>query len=461
MGFGETKGRKIKLGWLIVAGLLVGGGYHLYKKFSPEFEKIPPKVELLTNSNWTNLRKPIPIRIRDNRGIRYYSILAIVDGKVYELAKGEQVNKSQVDLNITLPNTIVSKSILIKVTAVDTSKWNFFAGNQIEKTFQLKVDINPPIGGVVAQSYAIGRGGCAVAIVKAKDENFKEAYIDVNKKWHFQLVPFLKKDYYIALIGWPITEKNFRATLVVEDQAGNQLKLHIPYYYRKYQYQNRQIKIPDNFVKSIAIPILERVGLPTNLDKIATFKLMNEKVREQNNREIAQLTKKVWETKFTPPFWVKMFSPLPGGKREAGFGDYRHYFIDGQEVSTAYHRGIDLAKVRNSKIYLSNPGVVVATKWIGIYGNTTIVYHQLGLYTLYAHQSQFLVQKGEQLPKGKVIGLTGKTGGVLGDHLHFGVYIQGVAVTPLEWMDPHFIKTSITDVINRAKKVILDEGKDN
>ena len=461
MGFGEPRRRRIKPGWFIVAGLLIGGGYYLYKKFSPQFEKIPPKVELLTNSHWTNLKKPIEVQISDNRGVKFYSVLAIAGGKVYELAKGDEVNRKRVDLNLTLPPTIISDKVILKVTAVDTSKWNFFAGNKTEKSFQFRVDTTPPKGGVITQSYAIGRGGSAVAVVKAYDKNLKDAYIEVNGKYRFKLTPFLKPHYYISLLAWPITEKSFRATLVVEDKAGNIIRRHIPLYYRNYRYPDRKITIPDRFIENVAIPILEKMKIPFDPNnKIEIFKLMNEKVRYLNNREISQLTRQVWDKTFTR-FWVGPFNPLPGSKKEAGFGDFRHYYIDGKEVSTAYHRGIDLAKVKHSKIYLSNPGVVVATKWIGIYGNVTIIYHQLGLYTLYAHQSQYLVQKGEQVPKGKVIGLTGSTGGVLGDHLHFGVYIQGIAVNPLEWMDPHFIKTSIINVIQRAKKVIVDAGETN
>jgi len=43
---------------------------------------------------------------------------------------------------------------------------------------------------------------------------------------------------------------------------------------------------------------------------------------------------------------------------------------------------------------------------------------------------------------------------VFGDHLHFGMYVQGIPVEPLEWMDSHWIRDNITNVIIKAKRII-------
>ena len=91
---------------------------------------------------------------------------------------------------------------------------------------------------------------------------------------------------------------------------------------------------------------------------------------------------------------------------------------------------------------------------MGIYGNTLIIYHKLGLYSLYAHTSVFKVKENDMVKRGEVIARTGSTGAVFGDHLHFGVYVQGYAVNPKEWMDPRWIKLNITNIINGAKRII-------
>jgi murein DD-endopeptidase MepM/ murein hydrolase activator NlpD len=56
--------------------------------------------------------------------------------------------------------------------------------------------------------------------------------------------------------------------------------------------------------------------------------------------------------------------------------------------------------------------------------------------------------------RNQTIAKTGKTGMALGDHLHFGILVQGVEVYPKEWMDKHWMKLNIFDVIKDAKKII-------
>ncbi|MRJ06106.1 MAG: M23 family peptidase [Epsilonproteobacteria bacterium] len=450
----------MKIGWIILAGLLGGGGYYLYQKVSPYFERTPPTIQLEGSSKYTNLKRPLKIKISDKSGIRYYSVIAIADGEVYTLDEGSNLGGAkEVDLNLTLPK-VVGKELIVKVKAVDNSKWNFFSGNEVKKEYHFQVDALPPSAVSIANSYAIGRGGSGLAIVKVTDEHLKDAYIMVNGKYKFKLIPFIKPGYYISVLAWPLKEKKFSADIIATDEAGNRVKSHIPFFWRKYRYRNKKINIPPSFIRNVAIPILERMGMKIPNNPVDIFKKMNEDVRRLNEEEIYKLTSQVKEDSFSS-FWIRRFNPLPGSKKEAGFGDYRHYYYEGKEISQAYHKGMDLAKVINSKIHLSNPGIVVATKWIGIYGNVTIVYHQLGIYTLYAHMSQFNTQPGQQVQRGTILGLTGRTGGVLGDHLHFGVYIQGIAVNPLEWMDPHFLKNSFYKVIEKAKKVISNEGKTN
>jgi murein DD-endopeptidase MepM/ murein hydrolase activator NlpD len=193
------------------------------------------------------------------------------------------------------------------------------------------------------------------------------------------------------------------------------------------------------------------VSIPN--DPVSIFKKENEYVRKLNNEEISKLTDVVYENRINN-FSIARFNPLPGSAKEAGFGDKRHYFYKGKEISFAVHEGIDLAKIKRAKIYASNYGKVVVEKWIGIYGNTLIIYHKLGLYSLYAHTSEFKVKAGDNIVRGEVIARTGSSGGVLGDHLHFGVYIQGIAVNPYEWMDSNWIRINIINIINSSKRLI-------
>jgi murein DD-endopeptidase MepM/ murein hydrolase activator NlpD len=85
--------------------------------------------------------------------------------------------------------------------------------------------------------------------------------------------------------------------------------------------------------------------------------------------------------------------------------------------------------------------------------------HGLGLVSLYAHTTNQFVTDGEHIKANTKIATTGISGAVLGDHLHFGIVVQGVEVNPIEWMDKNWIKTRILDIMDEAKKTIDRDHK--
>ncbi|WP_456480066.1 M23 family metallopeptidase [Nautilia sp.] len=436
--------------WLLILALVVGGIGFVY--FSPIFEKNPPKI-MVGGNGYTNLKKPLKIVLKDDSGIKYYRITMIAGGNVTELATLTDPSMGKkVVLNIKLPKT-EAKEIKLNIVAVDTSKWHFFAGNEAQKSVSLKVDTSAPLTEIINNSYAIGRGGSAAVVVKVSDKNLKDKYILVNGKYRFELTPFVKDDYYVSLIAWPIYEKTFDAELIAEDRADNVVREHIPYYWRKYRYPKAKINISDKFINGVAKRVLEKMDMSIPGTPVEIFKKVNETLRKINEEEIHKITSKVYEDR-VDSFSIARFNPLPGSAVRAYFGEYRTYYYNGKKISEAVHKGIDLAKIKRAKIYASNYGKVVAEKYIGIYGNTLIIYHKLGLYTLYGHTSVFKVKNDQMVKRGQIIARTGSTGAVFGDHLHFGVYVQGYAVNPLEWMDPKWIKLNITNIINGAKRII-------
>jgi murein DD-endopeptidase MepM/ murein hydrolase activator NlpD len=98
-------------------------------------------------------------------------------------------------------------------------------------------------------------------------------------------------------------------------------------------------------------------------------------------------------------------------------------------------------------VHAANRGTVVFADYLGIYGNTVILDHGQGVFTLYSHLSELGAAVGELKDKGAVIGLTGTTGMAGGDHLHFSVLINGVFVTPIEWWDPQWLQLNIDDIL--------------
>ena len=97
---------------------------------------------------------------------------------------------------------------------------------------------------------------------------------------------------------------------------------------------------------------------------------------------------------------------------------------------------------------------MIFNDYLGIYGNTLIIDHKYGVSTLYAHTSRFNVALNDEVKAGDYIANTGSTGAVFGDHLHFGVLVQGIEVNPQEWLSKYWVRENITKIIDNSMKVI-------
>jgi len=177
------------------------------------------------------------------------------------------------------------------------------------------------------------------------------------------------------------------------------------------------------------------------------------------NEEMIHTLGKVVSDEMIESWKIKRFYPLKNGAKVASFGDHRHYYYQdkGNEVSQSFHVGLDMASTKMANIVSSNAGVVVNDESNGIYGNMPMIDHGLGLSTIYGHCSTILVRKGDHISAGTVIAKTGRTGLALGDHLHFGILVQGIEVRPEEWMDRKWIRDNIDKVFKEADKIIDDK----
>ena len=307
---------------------------------------------------------------------------------------------------------------------------------------------------ILGNSYKINKGGSAVVIFKAQDNNLKDMYIQTNFNKRFKPQPFYKEGYYISLLAWPITEQNFRATVVVKDYADNASKSYVPLYLKQKRYRVSKINLSNRFLNGKIAELAEQFAQTQGVDdSLEQFKILNEDVRVKNENFIHEITSKV-SNKMINDFNINKMYPLKSAQVVATFGDHRKYFYKGEYISEAYHLGLDLASIAMADIRPQNSADVVYSGFNGLYGNMPILSHGLGLYTLYGHCSSVDVSIDEFVNKNKKIANTGKSGYAMGDHLHFGVLVQGIEVRPAEWMDKGWMKLNISDVIDSAKKII-------
>ena len=215
--------------------------------------------------------------------------------------------------------------------------------------------------------------------------------------------------------------------------------MRIAYELKNVKYKKSTIALSDNFMQNKVVPLIEDAGARQGSPK-DQFIAVNKTLRKVNEDKITEITKQA-----TPQMlWNGAFAQLSNSKVEANFADYRTYTYNGQLADNAYHLGYDLSVTKNYPVEASNAGKITFTGPLGIYGNAVIIDHGLGLFTLYGHLSAIDVKVGDSVTKRQAIGKTGETGLAAGDHLHFGVYLDGLAVLPVEWWDQKWIDDNIT-----------------
>ena len=453
---GKKSGSKFVVGFLLL--ILVAGAGYIYT--AAEFERVQPTVQSEQNLFW-NRTTPLKVQLSDNVGLKSFE-LTLSDGQ-QSIIVGQGVFENTTKKETLLVNYPKSKTLnpkakklQLKVVVNDNSMWNLLQGNKSEKIIDINVDYKRPIVNILSNSYSITQGGSALVVFQAEDENLDILYIEAGEE-QFKAQPYKKEGFYAALIAWPFNKKDFTAKVVAIDSAKNKRVADIPFYLKNHKYKVSWIKAKDKFIDGKITDLAS--GDPDYADidsRLEKLKAINETMRLKNEDLIHGLGKGL-STEMLQQWKIKKFYPLKNGQRVASYGDERHYYYGEKDniVSHSYHVGYDLASTKMATIKTSNKGKVVYANENGIYGNMPMIDHGMGLYSLYGHCSQLLVNEGDEVSAGDAIAKTGVSGLALGDHLHFGLLVQGIEVRPVEWFDKEWIRKNVDIVFKAADKIIL------
>ncbi|HRN51237.1 MAG TPA: peptidoglycan DD-metalloendopeptidase family protein [Anaerolineales bacterium] len=158
--------------------------------------------------------------------------------------------------------------------------------------------------------------------------------------------------------------------------------------------------------------------------------LLNPELSERESAEVYAMVAEATPDKRWAGYWG---APHPYiNVINSSFGIHRSY--NGGEYEN-YHYGVDFGGGVGIEIWAPAPGTVIFAGPMDVRGNMTVIDHGWGVYTGYFHQSQILVNVGDQVQTGQVIGLVGATGRISGAHLHWEVWAGGVAVEPMDWLN--------------------------
>jgi murein DD-endopeptidase MepM/ murein hydrolase activator NlpD len=127
-------------------------------------------------------------------------------------------------------------------------------------------------------------------------------------------------------------------------------------------------------------------------------------------------------------------APVSSTRRTSFFGDRRAYrYIDGS-MDIAVHAGIDFGIPRGTPVYACAGGKVVLARPRIVTGNSVVVEHFPGLYSLYYHLDSIAVSEGAVIEGGELLGESGSTGLATGPHLHWEIRAAGENADPDSFM---------------------------
>lgn len=171
-------------------------------------------------------------------------------------------------------------------------------------------------------------------------------------------------------------------------------------------------------VKHTTYPTLS-LTLPEDKVFLSTENLKRAKREAKKLRSICQIVSdRHWEGRFILPL-ENDISTVYGAKR----------IINRKMISV--HKGVDIKGQDGMEVKASNSGRVVLAEELFFGGNTIIIDHGNGIYTIYMHLSKFNVKPQDIVSKGDIIGLVGSSGRSSGPHLHFGVKVMNMSINPV------------------------------
>ncbi len=209
---------------------------------------------------------------------------------------------------------------------------------------------------------------------------------------------YVREDHAEALVGIPVEQEP--GILLVRVTAGA-VTLDAPLEVVPPEFPERQLTVASKFVK---VPASARARIKADQ---AAFQ-------------------KAWDRPHHPRTFGDNFQKPREAEITARFGDKRT--LNGKK--TTQHYGLDLEGSTGDEVRAANDGRVVMVRDCYTSGNTVLVDHGAGLITAYFHFSKFLVKAGQDVRRGELLGLVGKTGRVTGPHLHFGAHIGTLWVNP-------------------------------
>ncbi len=430
---------------ILVLFILVLGAVGIGLTYS-RWEGQPPQITFNRDFKALGRTPSLAVTVQDpGTGLKHVTIhLKQKDNDV--VLADESLNKDKSAKTYDVGKLIADKykveegPATLTVIATDSALRNFLQGNRSDVTKDFAFHVNPPKLEVLEGQHYINQGGSECVVYRVSGDADVSG---VQVGTHFFPGHKLDKDLHFALFAlqydWPVDTP---MKVVARDAAGNETSAEFWHKVFPKKFRERDIRLEDKFVQKVVPEIMSHTpSVKDQFEPVKNFVEINSSLRRRIHEKIGQLSKN------SPGqfLWHGAFLQLSNSKVESFFADRRTYVHDGKTVDQQDHVGFDLSVVEHYPIEAGNDGRVILAEYFGIYGNAVLIDHGAGLISLYGHMSEIGVKPGQMVKKKDVLGKSGTTGLAEGDHLHFGVFLDGIPVNPTEWWDEKWIKDHVLD----------------
>lgn len=404
--------RRIKMPALIkkilfvVIFVIVGYmGWSTYQYF---FDRSSPQVELIGLTEY--LGGDVSCIIKGHHNYKIKTLAAWLDNK--ELISEERVGRAVCERPLTIATSQLSNDAhVLRITMVDGT----YRRNQSTKEYKFIVD-NTSLQGAFIQpetDFKVFQGHTFHLPFQC-NKRIKRASIKVLSR-EFAAVP--ESDYetiYECFIPIDCEEAPGEQALVVdvEDFVGNHLML-------------------SGKVQIVAFPFKKQI-----LRKVDETKFAEERRLGRNEKEFCELVQEITKQSPGKKLWRgTFFVPLNLTAITCEFGVKRI----SQERGCYRHAALDIIGLPQTVIWAPQDGIVKIKDRFEVTGNTVLIDHGCGVISILCHLDRFAdIEVGDNIRRGKPVGIMGKTGYATGDHLHWEMRVNNICVDPLEWTKRDF-----------------------
>ena len=352
----------------------------------------------------------VSVAINSNNGYKIDLISVFLDGDHVDVDGSRNIGKKVFNLPFKIDTVDLSDGKhTLNVAIIDSSRNK----NRNEETIEFIVDNSDLKAAFLNQEYKVAQGHTIHAKVQTNKRVEKLDVQFLEKKYKFYPESEYANIYECFIpVDCDLNAGEYLLNARLKDFVGNEMSLASRVDIQEY-----------NFPRQKGF-IVDREKLEEEKEVSMSNKILEDAIEKwlQDSPN-----KKLWSGRFEMPIDVKRVTTYFGEVRTTP--EKGHYL----------HKAVDILNSPKSVVWASQAARIIIKDRFLLTGNTIVIDHGVGVFTIYCHLEDFAdVEIGDMLKKGNKIGRLGMTGYANGYHLHWELRVNNVAVNPFQWVQKTF-----------------------